>query len=147
MMTRATVAQALSGAFFLANSAFPAMADCTSQGDPLPGTGTPSITSLLNPGGGVYACYNPGSGRENNETLLGGSAVQDYKLGPTDPKDPSTVVASYTIGANSITYNYGSSTDTYQICATPISANIYEFFNTGTNASISIVISSGPGTC
>lgn len=57
----------------------------------------------------------------NGSTASGGPVV-DYKLGPTDPKDPSATVGGYVIGAdNTVSYTYGSSTYTYAVCSTPSS--------------------------
>jgi hypothetical protein len=45
--------------------------------------------------------------------------VVDYKMGPGDPKDPSSTVGSYTTNAdNTVTYTYGSGGGpyTYDVC-------------------------------
>ena len=60
---------------------------------------------------GKYACGS--SGTEKWDEILAGTnsgSVTDYKKGPSDPRDPSAVVGSYTINnqTNTITYNYTS---------------------------------------
>jgi len=45
----------------------------------------------------------------------GGSLV-DYKLGPGDPVDPSSVVGTYAYSGATVKYTYGATTYTYQVC-------------------------------
>ena len=137
------------GIFLLANIVGPAMADCTNFGGAMTQA---QVTALLNPGNNVYTCYNPGSGRQNNETLLAGNQFQDFKHGAPGPtnRDPTAVVGTYTLGSSdpgTVQYIYTvGGTYTYNICVTP-SGNIYQFVNTGTGANLSIAVTSGPGNC
>ena len=41
--------------------------------------------------------------------------MTDYKKGPTDPRDPSVVVGSYTVASNIISYTYGTANFTYYV--------------------------------
>lgn len=140
------VALATAASFFLVVGQGEALADCAAFGGTLKANGNGSITSLLKPGGGVYACYRSGSAIENNETLINGTQVQDYKKGPSDPRDRSTVVGTYRItGGNTgvITYTYGSNGFAYNICATP-NGNTYQFAPTGGGPNIAIIVSNSP---
>jgi len=162
-MKRAIVA----GVFLLANVAGPALADACAtagHGNNLPATGTPSVASVLNPGGGVYTCYNrvsfgnPGT-RENNETLLIGSGpntpitgnFQEWHNGGSTIENEGT----YTITTGSdntsgiVTYSYTSSGPfTYFICSDTTHTPTYYFINYTNNAIVlPVVVSSGPGTC
>ena len=153
----------LAGVVFLINAAGPAFAaDCTAHGGYMTGT---QIAALLTPGNtfpsNIYACYNNGTVRENNENIYAhgpGGAVWDYKKGPTDTVDPSGQVGVYTGGSNAnggtMAYTYGSSTITYNICAynsngngTYASGLTYYFLNTSTATLYNIVITTGHGTC
>ena len=142
-MKRITVA----GIFLLANIVGPAMADCTAFGGNMTQA---QVNALLSPGSNVYTCYNPGGGRQNNETLLAGTQFQDFKKGPPSPtnNDPTAVVGTYTLGITdpgTVQYNYTvGGSFTYNICVTP-SGNTYQFVNGATN--LSIVVTPGPGTC
>ena len=137
------------GILAAAGFAGPAMASCVDFGGVMADS---DITTLLNPGGSIYACYNPGSGRENNETLVNATQVQDFKNGAPGPgnNDPTAIVGTYTIGGGAtgvIAYTYSSGgTFSYNICKTP-AGSIYQFVNTSTNANLSIAISTGPGSC
>jgi hypothetical protein len=138
----------VAGIFLLANVAGPAMADACStagHGNNLPATGTPSITSLLAPGTGVYTCYNPGT-RENNETLINGTQFQEYHNGGATSEIEGTYTITSPATGGLISYKYKSGgTFNYHICNTP-SGSTYFFINTS-NAVFPIVVSSGPGTC
>jgi hypothetical protein len=66
----------------------------------------------------------------HNGSGSGGGPVVDYKLGPGDPRDPSTAVGNYTVNttASTVTYNYGAGggTYTYDVCLVS-NANSYTF--------------------
>ena len=143
---------------YLAMSAgAPSWADCTTtvpaHGTNLPQTGTPSVTSVLNPGGNVYACYNPGSGRENNETLLSGGQFQEWHSGASSGAGAPQIEGNWLITGGSsggiIKYTYTTGATkvyNYYICSDN-AGSTYHFVNTATNAVYNIVISSGPGSC
>jgi hypothetical protein len=146
----------VAGVFALANIVGPAMADvCSAAGHTGDLTGTAIIT-LLSPGTGtVYACYNPGSRRENNETLLTGGTTlpvsgnfQEYHTGGTTVELEGT----YTITNNAtngglITYVYKSGgTYAYRICSDNVGTT-YHYINNSTNAVLNIVITASPGAC
>ena len=72
---------------------------------------------------GKYTCVGSFPHAQWNE-LLSGSAnsgnVIDYKLGPTDPIDPTKQVGTYTVTVTGnnvgiLTYTYGSTSYAYQI--------------------------------
>jgi len=78
------------------------------------GTATQSV--LAN----KMVCAQVGSERWQ-EWHNGGSSgpVVDYKLGPSNPVDPTSTVGSYAISADgTISYTYGSSTFRYAVCQT-----------------------------
>jgi hypothetical protein len=153
-MTRVFVA----AVFLATNVVGPAMATCTGFGGSMSAS---AIATLLKPlvatppplpSGATYACYNNGSMRENNETLIGSAtsgAVWDYKLGAPSAgnKDPSAQVGTYTISGTAtgtITYTYAHTAPAYQICVTP-SGSTYQFYNGSAN--IGVVISTSVSGC
>lgn len=82
-----------------------------------PGTGTnrmsqAQITLLLS---GNYACVGVFPNAQWNELHNAGSVI-DYKLGPTDPRDPTQTVGTYVVsgtGVGVVTYIYASGGGTY----------------------------------
>lgn len=65
------------------------------------------VTNLLT---NKYACVGTPPNASWNELHSGGNVI-DYKLGPTDPVDPSKTVGTYTFSGQTtgtVTYNYGS---------------------------------------
>jgi hypothetical protein len=64
----------------------------------------------------VYACGTGANGETWDEKLSGGN-ITDYKQGPTDLEDPTSVEGTYSIDfmANTITYTYGSDSFTYSV--------------------------------
>lgn len=86
----------------------------------------PEISSLLS---GRYAYGTQYDGQYYNllHAFGGVGNVTDYKRGPSDPKDKSTVVGTYAIGTvgNSavVTYTYGSFSYSYSISPKPIGNN------------------------
>lgn len=139
-MNRITIA----GLFLLANIAGPAMADCSAYGGPMTAS---AITTLLQPGGGVYACYNPGSHRENNETLINGTQVQEYHTGGSTVELEGTYAITTSGSAGVITYTYNSGgAFSYNICVTP-AGNAYQFVNTSTGTNYTIVVSASTSGC
>ncbi len=138
------------GVLLIANFAGTAMAACNGKGnDPM---SKAQITALLAPGTNKYVCYNNGSSRESNETLLSGGLVQDYKSGLKTGKDPIKVVGSYAItggetGLITYTYKGDSSPYTYHICTTH-SGNRYTFDPVSSAGGNKImVVTPGPGSC
>ena len=101
-----------------------AMAQCA--GTPLSQSALQTLVS------GKYVCAGTFPNATWNE-LHNAGVVTDYKLGPTDPKDPSTVVASYAVGAvngyGDITYNYNNGQNVYTYFVIPVSGNTYNFCN------------------
>ena len=91
---------------------------------------TPTGTALAALLGNKMACANVGSEKWqewHNGTSSG--PLVDYKLGPTDTRDPSSTVGNYTVDitANTVTYNYtGGGTYTYDVCYVNTS-NTYTF--------------------
>jgi hypothetical protein len=144
----------VAGVFFLANVVGPAMAQgCGSHGGTMTST---QISALIDPGGTfpstVYTCYNNGTVRESNEWLYGkgpNGAVWDYKKGPSDPKDPSGPVGTFTgssLTVGTITYTYPSGSFTYNICVTP-SGSVYQWVNTSTGTNLSIYVGTSNSGC
>jgi hypothetical protein len=115
-------------------------------------TGAASKVSLSALLGNRYACATR-SGESWNDLHQGSPSgfsgnVQDYKRGPADPVDPSTVVGTYTInqgtagGPDSITYNYGSGgTFSYIVKPNATTAGVYTFCNVATSQIISVTVS------
>ena len=96
----------LTSVILLAFTSSHAMAACPTTG--LTGTQLVSLVS------GKYACATRGGDKWDElhqGTGFGPSNVEDYKLGPTDPVDPTKVVGTYTISngqsPDTISYNYG----------------------------------------
>jgi len=125
------------------------MADsCNNHGGSMTGD---QIQALLHPGTNVYACYNPGTGRQNNETLLTGTTsgtFQEYHKGGATVQNEGTYTIAGGTGTGTITYAYTvGGTDTYNICLTP-SGTTYSFLNSANKLlSISITTSASGGTC
>ena len=152
---------AVAGLFLLANIAGPAFADQCSNvndGGNLLATATlpaSSIASVLDPGGNVYACYNNGTARENNETLLTGSggttpitgSFQEYHKGGSTVQAEGTFTITTAGTGGIVEYHYtGGKTFSYYICSTT-SGNIYYFINASTLVVYPIHVTSGPGVC
>jgi len=141
----------VAGAFLLANVIGPAMADCSLYGGNMSAA---QINTLLNtagttPPGTMYACYRKGAVRENNEYLVGGNQVWDYKKGPAAPgnKDPSKQVGTYIVAGERIAYTYTvGGSFAYNICVTP-SGNTYQFVPNPGGANLSIVVSTSNNGC
>lgn len=84
------------------------------------------------------ACYPPTAPFQNQE-LHNGTTMVDYKKGPSDPRDPSVTVGSYSVASNIITYTYGTTTFSYYLVPASGSGTLpglYNFFPgaTGTGA-------------
>jgi hypothetical protein len=143
-MKRAIVA----GLFLLANVVGPAWADqCGTAGHTSDMSNT-QISTLLAPGTGIYTCYNNGSRRENNETLLSNGHFQEYHFGGATVEDEGTYTINNLSGGGAIRYTYNSGgVYTYRICTDASSAPTYFFINNSSNAVLRIVVSSAPGAC
>ena len=103
-----------------------------------------------------YACGGAG-GQTWNELHSAGNII-DYKLGPNDPKDPSTTVGGYTIASTTVgdtpvgrvTYNYnnGGGSFAYQIRSAGSPATTtpgtYSFCGVAGAANFSITVSTAP---
>ena len=141
---------AVAGIVMVANIAGPTFAaDCSALG----GARTSAqIQTLLAPGTGVYACYNNGSKRENNETLLAGTTtgtLQDVHTGGTTVENEGTLhnIGPEPGGHHVHVYVRGGSVFLQYLSVNPVSGSTYQFVNTATTAGYNIVISSSPGTC
>ena len=115
-----------------------AMAAC-----PAPKADATTIAALLS---NRYACATRGN--ESWNELHQSGTVTDYKRGPTDPVDPSTVVGTYAInnsngvGQDTITYNYGSGGSfTYSISPSSSALGTYTFCNVSTSEVITVTVS------
>jgi hypothetical protein len=147
-MTRTVVA----GAFLLANLIGPAFADTCATAVHGGDLSQAAITTLLNPGGGVYACYNNGTKRENNETLLGSGQFQEYHTGGSTVQLEGTYTLTSTTDSDNasagvITYTYTSGgTYAYYICSAN-SGTTYYFINTSGAPVIPLVVSASTSGC
>ena len=80
-----------------------------------------SALNIKNKVVGNYTCVGTFPHATWNELLSGNANsgnVIDYKLGPTDPIDPTTKVGTYTVSGTTIgilTYTYGATSYSYQI--------------------------------
>lgn len=107
-LAAATLLMALAGAS-------QAQTTCTCNSSAARTADSAALTTLLtnkmvcaNVGGEVWQEYHNPSG-----------ALWDYKLGPTDTRDPSAPVGTYTVNANNtVTYTYsgGGGQYTYDVC-------------------------------
>ncbi len=144
-MKRAIVA----GVFLFANVAGPVMADCGTTGH-VANLSEAAIISLLSPGGGVYACYNPGTGRQNNETLLGsgtGGTFQEYHMGGATVQNEGNWIIGTFANSGTIAYAYSQGGTLFYFICSDNSGSNYHFVNENTDAVLNITISTGPGTC
>jgi hypothetical protein len=95
----------------------------------------------------VYTFYNPGSGRENNETLLTGTTAGSfpgYHNGDATLQNKGICTIAGTTGTGTIAYACtGGKTYTYNVCLTP-SGDVYQFLNTSAAMLISIVVTTSP---
>jgi hypothetical protein len=116
----------------------------TSQALAVPGVCTPGLSGnaiaalVLN----KYVCDGVFPNVDWNE-FHNGSTITDYKKGPSDPKDPSTVVGSYTTTASSaangvITYTYTGGSSTYAYNVKQNSGTSYFFCPTGAGANLTL---------
>jgi hypothetical protein len=137
--------QVAAGAFLLIASATSALAagNCANPNDQLSGD---EITALLV---GHYAK----DAADNNNEILNGGQITDYKKGPGDPIDPSAVIGTYTISGGSsqgtVTYVYSNNGGTYSYNVSTNSPNAshsalgtYKFC--GSNGDRSVTINAGP---
>ncbi len=76
---------------------------------------TTNNTQLVNLLTNRMVCANVGNEKWQEHHNPNGQ-LWDYKLG-SDPRDPSAPVGTYTIANNLVTYNYGSESYTYAVCA------------------------------
>ena len=111
----------------LAGTAQAQTAGCTCDTGAARTADATALASLL---GNRMVCGNVG-GEVWQEWHNGSSSgpIVDYKLGPADPKDPSTTVGSYVVNSNNtVTYSYGGGggTYTYDVCYVSTS-NTYTF--------------------
>ena len=137
----------IAGLFLLADIVGPAMADsCNSHGGAMTGN---QIQALLNPGTNVYACYNPGTGRQNNETLLTGTTsgtFQEYHKGGATVQNEGTYTIAGGTGTGTITYAYTvGGTDIYNICLTASGTNY--FFLNSANKLLTIAVTATTSGC
>jgi hypothetical protein len=77
---------------------------------------TTNNTQLVNLLTNRMVCANVGNEKWQEHHNPNGK-LWDYKLGPTDTRDPSAEVGTYSIANNLVTYNYGSESYTYAVCA------------------------------
>jgi hypothetical protein len=77
---------------------------------------TTNNTQLVNLLTNRMVCANVGNEKWQEHHNPNGQ-LWDYKLGPADPRDPSSQVGSYTIANNLVTYTYGNESYTYAVCA------------------------------
>lgn len=109
---------AVAGILFLTGFAGPSIAACNYiSGDPTYVEVTAgNIAALL---GGSEACYPTAGPPWTNQEYHTGSptslsgTIEDYKLGPNSPTDPTKQIGSYTIGTTSGRGSHGEITYTY----------------------------------
>ncbi len=83
---------------------------------------------------GKYTCVGIYPHAQWNELLSGtatAGSVIDYKLGPTDPVDPTKQVGTYTVTGTTVgvlNYTYGATTYSYQIEKTSSAAPFTTLF-------------------
>ena len=81
------------------------------------GARTASAAALSSLVTGKMVCAMVGS--EAWQEWHNAGSLTDYKMGPGDKNDPSTVVGSYVVNAdNTISYTYDASTYRYEVCTT-----------------------------
>jgi hypothetical protein len=128
----------VAGLFLLASIAGTAMADdCANAGHGTSLT-TTALTALLNPGGGVYACYPAGGAPQNNETLGAptGTHFQEYHKGGSTVQDEGTFQIHNLSGGGAVSYLYNSGgTFSYRVCSDNV-GNHYAFVPSGTSAAL-----------
>ena len=85
------------------------------------GTRTASAAALSSLLSGKMVCAALGS--EAWQEWHNAGSLVDYKMGPGDQIDPSTIVGSYVVNVdNTISYTYGASTYKYELCTTAVVA-------------------------
>lgn len=132
-------------AIVLASFGGQAMAACNTSGR----LTAAQITSLVN---NQYVCATRGS-EKWNELHGAGSVLTDYKKGPSDPVDPTSVVGSWSVtaggqggtGAGFITYNYGTG-GSYSYFVYGV-APPYTYCNTSTFELFTVTFSPSGTTC
>jgi hypothetical protein len=145
------IRRVVAGVFLLANVAGPAWADAcgtASHGSNMTNT---QIMTLLNPGTGIYACYNNGTRRESNETLLAGTQFQEYhKGGSTVEIEGAYAISESSLNHGLLTYTYNSGgVYSYRVCTDASAAPTYYFVaNAGPGLTagqvLNIVVSTSP---
>ena len=100
------------------------------------------ITALV---ASKYTCVGTFPSATWNELLSGGT-VTDYKQGPADPRDPTTLIGAYAVGGQNnnnsggiLTYTYSNGGGTYPWYIDLTHAgNVYTFCPTGGGGNISV---------
>jgi hypothetical protein len=109
------------------------------------------IESLVGLGTACYPAGGPPWTNQEYHTSSGASGtIIDYKKGPSDPRDPSKAVGTYTVNADStITYNYTvGGTYTYSVWGkTNGKGATYDFCVGSTPLPGGVRIISGSGAC
>lgn len=85
-----------------------ALAVCAAPATQLTGSSSPTLANRL---GNNTVCVGPAGNRTNQEFHNGTTAgtIIDYKKGPSDAKDPTETIGTFTIvGGNSVTYTYNA---------------------------------------
>ena len=106
------------------------------------------IRTLLN---GSLVC-SPATGPYSNQEAHSGGNITDYKMGPTDPVDPSVSVGTYTVANGTgaqITYSYtaGGGTYNYTVWGTTTSGSGSYDFCAGTSPVTVRVVAGSSGPC
>ena len=119
-----------------------------------PTTNLASRVDMKNLLSGNYACATRGTETWNELHQASGFSgnVQDYRKGPADRVDPSSIVGSYTLNTgttgnpDTITYTYPPSGGTYTYVVTPAAQTpgIYTFCNVSTGELVTVKVRTSP---
>lgn len=82
-------------------------------------TTDPSITTVLS---GSTVCTS-----DSQEQHRSGGELWDYKMGPSDPTDPTSQVGTWQISGDTVIYNYGGPDYTFTLHKQPGTTNDYMF--------------------
>lgn len=123
------------------------VADLTVSGNPSSAVevqGSPSLSSSL---GLKTVCVGSVGNWQNQEYHAGtvGGSIIDWKLGASDPKDPTKTIGSWSLSGNTVVYNYtGAGSFTYTVWQ---QTNGSLDFCSGTSTVVNGTVKAGQSAC
>lgn len=121
------------------------VADLTVSGNPSSAVevqGSPSLSSSLSLN---TVCVGSAGNWQNQEYHAGTGSIIDWKLGTSDPKDPTKTIGSWSLSVNTVVYSYtGAGSFTYTVWQ---QTNGSLDFCSGTSTVVNGTVKAGQGPC